>query len=897
MQGAQRFDLVVVGAGPGGYVAAIRAAQLGLHVAVVEEDRLGGVCLNWGCIPSKALLTGAELVENLTRHGETFGVTAAGLALDYGKLIDHSRKTADRLTKGVQGLFKKNQIEWIQGRGRLDGPSSVVVSGADGEQRLDAGHVLLATGSSEWVPPGIDVDGERVLTSREALESRRMPERIVIIGAGAVGIEFAYVYAMYGASVTVVEMADQILPGADPDVAVALGREFRRKGIEVKLGARFEAVKPNGDGVSVTVSQDGSSEELAADQLLAAIGRRARSEALGLETAGVAVDERGFVTVGADLRTAAPKVLAIGDLVGGPLLAHKASEEGIAAAETIAGERAHPLDAGKIPFCIYAQPQVAWIGLTEPAARERYGDDLRVGSFPFTASGKAIAAAHTPGFAKILAEPQHGEIVGAHIVGHGATELVAEIGLAMTLEATTREVVATCHAHPTLSEALHEAPSPPRGERSTSRSTHVRLRTAAGARRVRRRGHHRQVVGQGRRSRRARPAARRSHHRQGRRGDPVARGRCGHRDPRRGGRHDRCRHRDRAHRRGRGSRRAARAERCSRRAARRRPDRADEREPGGLAPRRGARRRALRGVGLGPVGSRDEGRRRGRERDPFRDARCAAAAAPEPAPTPRPAAAAPAPAPTRVDHDEAMRAKFGQYQLQEGDEVVPMSPLRKIVAEHMVYSKRTSPHVGTVAEVDMGLVVAQRNQAKRAFQEQHGFKLTYLPFIVHAVVRALREFPILNSSVIDETIVTKKDVNVGIAVETEKGLVVPVVRQADRYSLAGLAAAVEDLADRARSKRISADDLKGGTFTVSNPGRRGNLYGFAIINQPQVGILRLGEMVKRPVVKDIDGEDAIVVRPMMHLALSYDHRAVDGAPANAFLFRIRELLEEADFDL
>ncbi len=290
----------------------------------------------------------------------------------------------------------------------------------------------------------------------------------------------------------------------------------------------------------------------------------------------------------------------------------------------------------------------------------------------------------------------------------------------------------------------------------------------------------------------------------------------------------------------------------------------------------------------------------------------AASAAPAPAqapaaPTPPPAAA-PAPAraaapagrssaPERPDRDEALRAKFGQYHLQEGDEVVPMSPLRKIVAEHMVYSKHTSPHVGTVAEVDMGAVVAQRNAAKRGFEEQHGFKLTYLPFIVHAVVRALREFPVLNSSVIDESIVMKRDLNIGIAVETDKGLVVPVVRQADRYSLAGLAAAVEDLASRARNKKISADDLKGGTFTVSNPGRRGNLYGFAIINQPQVGILRLGEMVKRPVVKEMDGGDAIVVRPMMHLALSYDHRAVDGAPANAFLFRIRELLEEADFDL
>lgn len=259
-----------------------------------------------------------------------------------------------------------------------------------------------------------------------------------------------------------------------------------------------------------------------------------------------------------------------------------------------------------------------------------------------------------------------------------------------------------------------------------------------------------------------------------------------------------------------------------------------------------------------------------------------------------------APRPTRsapsTDFEDA-RARFGQYHLQEGDRVIPMSALRRLVAEHMVYSKHVSPHVGTVAEVDLGGVVSFRARQKRDFQAAHGFGLTYLPFIVHATVRALREQPELNASVIEDAIVEKRDIHVGIAVETEKGLVVPVVRHADRLSLAGLAEAIEDLSSRARRKRLSADELKGGTFTVSNPGRTGNLYGFAIINQPQVGILRMGEIVKRPVVRSLDGEDAIVIRPVMHLALSYDHRAVDGAPANAFLHRVRELLEEADFDL
>ena len=452
---AEPFDLAVIGAGPGGYVAAIRAAQLGMNVAVIEEDRPGGVCLNWGCIPSKALLTGAELVETLRAHGDTFGVSAEGLTLDYAKAQAHSRKVSDRLCKGVQGLLKKNKITLVAGRGRIAGPGVVHV---EGEQAVDvaAKRILLATGSSELVPKGVEVDGERVMTSREALASKTAPQRVVIIGAGAVGVEFAYVWKNYGAEVIVVEMADQMLPGADKDVAAALQREFRRKKIDVKLGTRFEALKVNGDKVQVGLAGGDSGGELEADRVLLALGRRPLSADLGLETAGVETDDKGFVKVGAQLRTSAEQVWAIGDLVGAPLLAHKASEEGIAAAEWMAGVKRPPLDHEKIPGCIYAQPQVAWIGLTEAQARERHGD-VRVGSFPFTASGKALAAAHSAGFVKIVAEPKYGEIVGAHLVGAGATELVAEIGLAMTLECTTSEIAGTTHAHPTLSEAIHEA--------------------------------------------------------------------------------------------------------------------------------------------------------------------------------------------------------------------------------------------------------------------------------------------------------------------------------------------------------------------------------------------------------------------------------------------------------
>ncbi len=292
----------------------------------------------------------------------------------------------------------------------------------------------------------------------------------------------------------------------------------------------------------------------------------------------------------------------------------------------------------------------------------------------------------------------------------------------------------------------------------------------------------------------------------------------------------------------------------------------------------------------------------GRIRKADVEAAASARSAPEPVAPAKPARPAAAAAPRAAARGplydpERSKAQFGHYALQEGDKLIPMSPLRRIVAEHMVYSKRTAPHVGTVTEVDLGGVAALRNQHKKAFEATNGFALTYLPFVVHAVVRALREFPQLNAAVVEDAIIERRDINIGIAVETEKGLVVPVVRQVDRFSLAGLASAVESLSNRARHRKLTADDLKGGSFTVSNPGRRGNLYGFAIINQPQVGILRMGELVKKPVVREVGGQDAIVIRPTMHLALSYDHRAVDGAPANGFLYRIRELLEAAEFDL
>jgi dihydrolipoamide dehydrogenase len=425
-------------------------------VAVIESERPGGVCLNWGCIPTKSLLSGAELVESLRERGTAFGINTGGITLDYGRAIDHSRRVADRLCQGVQALLKKNRIELVRGCAQLSGETSLEVSGPDA-RNVEAAQILLATGSREWVPPDVAVDGKRVLTSREALESRTVPDRLLIIGAGAVGIEFAYVYATYGARVTILEMADRLLPAADVEISKALEKEFRRKGIELLLGCRFEKIEPGRDGVRVAYSRAEQGEEIAVDQVLVAVGRRPATEELGLERAGVAVDERGFVSVDDRHRTSIPTIAAVGDVAGGALLAHKASEEGIAAVETMVGLDRPPLDPLRIPACIYAQPQVAWIGLSEAQAREQHGDAVRIGKFPFSAVGKAVAADHTSGFVKLIVNAEFGEILGAHIIGAGATELIAELSLAMQLEATTAEVAHTVHAHPTLSEAIWES--------------------------------------------------------------------------------------------------------------------------------------------------------------------------------------------------------------------------------------------------------------------------------------------------------------------------------------------------------------------------------------------------------------------------------------------------------
>ena len=448
------FDLIVIGSGPGGYTAAIRAAQLGLRTAIVEEDRLGGVCLNWGCIPTKAILHSAEQFEEV-RSGKIPGLKVEGLKADYGAVIDASRKAADRLNKGVTGLMRKNKIEVVAGRGRLSARGRVAVQGKDGTREIAATNVLIATGSTELVFPGIKVDGERVLTSREALESRTLPASIIVVGGGAVGLEFAYAYQAYGAEVTVIEMAPQLLPGFDAEVAETLASAFSRRKVKLRTKTAYRGVEVDDEGVSVTVEGEKGEETLRAEQILFGVGRRPLTADLGLEGLGVALD-RGFVKTGEDYRTSVEGIWAIGDVRGGAMLAHKAAEEGVAAVEYMSGHRKAPLNYAQIPACVYCQPQVAGVGLSEVQAREA-GHDVRIGKFPFVAVGKAVGTGHTEGFVKIVSDAKYGEILGAQIIGAGATELIAEIATAMALESTVHEIGEATHAHPTLSEAVKEA--------------------------------------------------------------------------------------------------------------------------------------------------------------------------------------------------------------------------------------------------------------------------------------------------------------------------------------------------------------------------------------------------------------------------------------------------------
>jgi dihydrolipoamide dehydrogenase len=446
-----KFDLVVVGTGPGGYVSAIRAAQLGLSVAAVEDDRPGGVCLNWGCIPTKALLRNAEIV-HLFEKAETFGITVQGMTADYAAAVQRSRSVADRMAKGVEFLFRKNKITLVPGTGVLKSKNVIEVKGKDGTQTLEAGRaVILATGSEPKSLPGVPIDEKTVISSNGAVRNEAKPKSIVVIGAGAVGVEFADVYRSYGVEVTLLEALPRIVPIEDEEVSTLLTRSLSRRGITIKTAVKVSAVKPGGAGV--VVETDGGRFE--AEQVLMAVGRGARTKGVGLEALGVTM-ERGFVKVSPTMETSVKGVYAIGDMAGAPLLAHKAMAEGVVAAEAIAGKTPRPVDYGNVPSCTYCRPQVASIGLTEAKAKDG-GRELAIGKFPFTANGKAVALGETEGFVKVIADKKTGEILGVHIIGPEATEMIHEFAVGRTLEATVDEIMHTIHAHPTLSEAALEA--------------------------------------------------------------------------------------------------------------------------------------------------------------------------------------------------------------------------------------------------------------------------------------------------------------------------------------------------------------------------------------------------------------------------------------------------------
>jgi len=450
------YDVTIIGGGPGGYVAAVRAAQLGLNVALVEKEHLGGVCLNWGCIPTKALLRNAEVVSLLGR-GKEFGFSISDVEVDFAAAVDRSRKVSERLVKGVGFLMRKNGVDVVEGRGVLRSPTVVEVELEEGEtRRVETDNVIIATGARARTIPGIEPDGERVVTYRSAIVVRDLPESVVVVGAGPIGMEFTHVWSSYGTEVTVIEMLPHAVPLEDEEVSKEIERAFKRRGVEIMTSTRVQGIETTSDGVSVTVAaEDGEETKLKAERALIAIGVRPNSENIGLDDIGVETD-RGNILVDDQMRTNVAGVYAIGDVTGKMALAHVASAQGIIAVETIAGEETRPLDYDAIPRCTYCQPQVASFGITEAEAVEN-GHEVEVGQFPFRPNGKALALGERDGFVKIVADANTGEILGAHLVGPEVTELLPELVLARTWELTPEEVARTVHAHPTLSEALMEA--------------------------------------------------------------------------------------------------------------------------------------------------------------------------------------------------------------------------------------------------------------------------------------------------------------------------------------------------------------------------------------------------------------------------------------------------------
>ena len=453
------FDLIVIGSGPGGYVAAIRASQLGQKVAIIERESLGGICLNWGCIPTKALLKSGEKFESLS-HLDDYGLSASGATFDFGAIIQRSRGVAATMNKGVTFLMKKNKIEVIEGTARLEkgtaAPKVVIALKAGGSRTLEAKAVILAVGARAKAIPqiGLEADGDRIWAYREAMAPKTMPASIVVIGSGAIGIEFGSFYRALGAEVTVVEAVDRIMPVEDEEVSKAAQKSFEKRGIKFRTGCKVTRVSKGGKGVQVAIEAGGKAETLEAEVCISAVGITANTDGIGLEALGVNMD-RGHITIDGHCATNVKGLYAIGDCAGAPWLAHKASHEGIHAAEYLAGYKS-PNVVSPIAGCTYAQPQVASVGITEQGAREAKRD-VKIGRFPFRVNGKAVAAGDTDGFVKVIFDTKTGALIGAHMIGHEVTEMIQGYVTAIAMEATEEDIHGIVYPHPTMSEAMHEA--------------------------------------------------------------------------------------------------------------------------------------------------------------------------------------------------------------------------------------------------------------------------------------------------------------------------------------------------------------------------------------------------------------------------------------------------------
>lgn len=449
----KQYDVIIIGGGPGGYVAGIRAGQLGLKTLVVEKDKLGGICLNWGCIPTKALIKNAE-VYSLFKHAEDFGFTYDNLKADFSKAVKRSRDISVKSSKGIEFLFKKNKVDHLYATAKIVSKGVVEVDQQGKKERINAKHIIVATGARPKILPNIPVDYKQIITSSEAMVLPEVPKRMVIIGSGAIGSEFAYIYNAYGSKVTIIEMLDSLLPIEDREITKILRRNFEKSGIEVFTEAKVESVTPGNEATVKFSTKDGV-KEVKADIVLSAIGVQGNIENIGLETVGVKT-EKSFIKVDKYMKTNVDGIYAIGDVAGPPCLAHKASHEGIVCVEAIAGKNPHPVDYDNIPGCTYCQPQVASVGMTEEKARAA-GKEIKVGRYPFRSHGKALALNETEGMVKLIFDAKYGELLGAHIIGPEATEMIAELATARTLETTAEQLYHTIHAHPTLTEGVAEA--------------------------------------------------------------------------------------------------------------------------------------------------------------------------------------------------------------------------------------------------------------------------------------------------------------------------------------------------------------------------------------------------------------------------------------------------------